>query len=131
MSEAGAARVLVVDDNVIVRNALAGIVRQDENLMLVGEARSGETALEAVVRLAPDVVCLDVLMPGMDGLEALRRIRESHPAVRVVIITGQATADVLKSALAAGAHGFVVKPFNASKVLGAIYKALGAGATQS
>jgi two-component system chemotaxis response regulator CheY len=73
---------------------------------------------------APDVVCLDVLMPGMDGVSLLKRIREKHEDSRVVMITGEARAEVVKEALALGARGFVVKPFSAAKVLHAIRQAL-------
>jgi len=117
-------RVLVVDDNAVIRAALTSIIRQDERLTVVGEAASGEAALEAIKTSKPDVVCLDVLMPGIDGLAVLRRIRDEHPTMRVVIITAGATPEVVKDALALGAHGLVVKPFNASKVLSVIRSAL-------
>jgi len=96
-------------------------------LTIVGEASTGELALEAVKALQPDVVCLDVLMPGMGGLVTLKRICEEHPAVRPIIITGAGTSDVVKEALALGAKGFVVKPFNAQKVLSVIHSALVTG----
>jgi DNA-binding NarL/FixJ family response regulator len=120
-------RVLVVEDNAVVRLALTGLLRQDENILVVGEAASGEAGLEAVKTLNPHVVCLDVLLPGIGGLEVLRTIRQEHPGVRVVIITGEATSEVLKEAQSLGAHGFVVKPFNGAKVLRAIYGALRQG----
>jgi len=110
-------RVLIVDDNPVVRLALRGVCRHDYGVDVIGEACTGDSALEAVKTLKPDVVCLDILMPGCDGLAALRRIREEHPTVRVVIISGNGTATVVKEALANGAHGFVVKPFTADKVL--------------
>jgi DNA-binding NtrC family response regulator len=81
-------------------------------------------ALDAIKALQPDLVCLDVLMPGLDGLGTLKRMREEHPAVRAVVITGAATSDVVKEALALGAKGLVVKPFNAQKVLSVIHSAL-------
>jgi len=120
-------RILVVDDNQVIRIALRGVIRQDPCLTVVGEASTGELALEAVKALQPHVVCLDVLMPGMGGLVTLKRICEEHPAVRPIIITGAGTSDVVKEALALGAKGFVVKPFNAQKVLSVIHSALVTG----
>jgi two-component system, chemotaxis family, chemotaxis protein CheY len=116
-SNAPAAHILVVDDHQAIRIALSGVIRQDRRLTVVGEASTGEMALEVVKALRPDLVCLDVLMPGMGGLATLKRMREEHPMVMPIIITGAGTSDVVKEALALGAKGFVVKPFNAEKVL--------------
>ena len=128
VNSVSSARVLIVDDNAVVRSALSGVIRQDERLVLVGEAPSGDAALEMIETTMPDLVCLDVLMQGSDGLTVLRRIREEHPTIRVLMISGQATSEVVKQALQLGAHGFVVKPFNAGKVLNAIHSALDRGA---
>ncbi len=122
-----AARVLIVDDHQLTRAAISGVVRLDPKLMLVGQSDSGELALQAITSLNPDVVCLDVLMPGMDGLAVLQRIRQDHPTIRVVMITGANTVDVMKKAIDLGAHGFVVKPFSARDVLCAIDAALRSG----
>ena len=119
-----AARVLIVDDHQLTRAALSGIVRLDPGLVVVGQSPSGEIALQAIGLLVPDVVCLDVWMPGMDGLAVLRRIRDKHPAIRVVMVTGAATPEVVKEANDGGAHGFVSKPFSATSVLRAINAAL-------
>ena len=119
------ARVLIVDDNNMIREVLRGLIRHDPRLSVVGEAANGEAAMDLVAQLNPNLVCLDVLMPGMGGLEVLRSIREAHPEVRVIVITGQSTSDVVSEALKLGANGFVVKPFSADKVLKAIHTALG------
>jgi two-component system chemotaxis response regulator CheY len=119
------ARVLIVDDNDVIRRALRGLIRQDESLIVLGEAASGETALQSIKADTPDLVCLDVVMPGMDGLTVLKTIREEHPDVKVVMITGQATSETVAQARELGANGFVVKPFNAAKVLATIRAALG------
>jgi two-component system, chemotaxis family, chemotaxis protein CheY len=126
-----ASRILVVDDNQVIRMTLSGVIRQDPRLTVVGEASSGEMALEAVKALQPDLVCLDVIMPGIGGLATLKRMREEHPAVRTIIITAEGTSEILKEALAAGANGFVVKPFSAAKVLSAIHTALTANQKRS
>ena len=118
------ARVLIVDDNDVIRRALRGLMRQDESLTVPGEAACGEMALQSIKAEEPDLVCLDVVMPGMDGLAVLKTIREEHPRVRVVIITGQATSEIVAQARELGARSFVVKPFNAAKVLATIHAAL-------
>jgi two-component system chemotaxis response regulator CheY len=119
-------RIYVVDDNEVIRRVLRGIIRQDESLELVGEASGGGSALEGIKVLLPDVVCLDVLMPDLDGLSVLATIREKYPAMRVVMVTGQSTSEVVTDARKLGVHAFVVKPFNAAKVLRAIHTALAA-----
>jgi two-component system chemotaxis response regulator CheY len=118
------ATVFVVDDNDVVRRVLAGIVRQDESLLLVGEATNGGAALEALRRKAPDVVCLDMMMPGLDGLGVLEQLREKCADTKVIMITGYPTSDLVNKSRELGAAGFVVKPFNAAKVLSVIQWAL-------
>jgi len=125
MSTRTCARVLVVDDNDVVRRALKGVIAHDEALLVIGEASSGTSALESIKALQPDLVCLDIMMPGVDGLTVLRQVRQEYPAIRVVLITGQATAETVALARELGARGFVVKPFNAAKVLKTIHAALG------
>ena len=130
MAEAQALyNIVVAEDNAVVREVLRGIIRQDKTLKIVGEAVNGPAALELVESHKPHLVCLDILMPGMDGLSVLRKIREDHPQTRVIIVTGQSTSDVVSEALKLGANGFVVKPFNADKLLRAIHNALAPPAT--
>lgn len=108
--------ILIVDDNDLMRTLLRGILRGEE-YEVAGEARNGRGAVEMVERLKPDIVCLDVMMPEMDGLEALQAIKAAQPKVEVVMISGNASADNVKEALEQGAAGFIVKPFNAARVL--------------
>ena len=117
-------RILIVDDNAVVRTTLKSLIRHDSQFVVIGEADSGQAALAAIKHADPDLVCLDVLMPGMDGIALLERIRKEHERIKVVMITGDATADVVKKALALGARGFVIKPFSSTKVLSAIRQAL-------
>lgn len=110
------ASVLIVDDNDIMRTVLRSILRTHE-YDVVGEARNGIAAVEMASRLKPEIICLDVMMPEKNGLEALCEIKAARPHVSVVMITGNADPDTVQEAIMNGAVGFIVKPFNAAKVL--------------
>lgn len=120
------AKILIVDDNTVIREVLQGVIRRDERLEVVGMASDGNVALARIEALRPDLVCLDILMPGIDGIAVLRTIHESFPGTRVILVSGESRPDIVSRALRAGASGFVVKPFNADKVLRAIHAALAA-----
>ncbi|PKO33590.1 MAG: response regulator [Betaproteobacteria bacterium HGW-Betaproteobacteria-7] len=108
--------VLIVDDNDIMRTVLRGILRSHE-YDVVGEARNGNGAVEMAERLKPDIICLDVLMPEKNGLEALLEIKAARPEVHIVMVTGNADPDTVQKSIMSGAAGFIVKPFNAARVL--------------
>lgn len=110
------ASVLIVDDNDLMRTLLRSILR-GEHYEVVGEARNGTAAVEMVERLRPSIVCLDVMMPQMNGIEALCAIKEAHPETQVVMVTGNASPENVQEAIMHGAVGFIVKPFNTAKVL--------------
>jgi two-component system chemotaxis response regulator CheY len=116
MSRKPAPTVLIVDDNDMMRTLLRGILR-NENYTIVGEARNGVAAVEMATRLRPKLVCLDLNMPEMDGMTALAHIKTSLPDTQVVMITSSSHADDVREAVNRGAAGFIVKPFNAAKVL--------------
>ena len=116
--------IVVAEDNAVVREVVRGIIRQDKTLKIVGEAANGQSALDLVHSHKPNVICLDIMMPGLDGISVLRQLKEEHAETRVIIVTGQSTYDVVTEAMKLGAHGFVVKPFNADKLLRAIHNAL-------
>jgi|RhiMethySRZTD1v2_1073278.scaffolds.fasta_scaffold118401_1 two-component system chemotaxis response regulator CheY len=121
-------RIVVVDDNPVIRDLLRGILRHDDSFVVVGEATSGDTAIDVVEKLRPDLICLDVMLPGLDGIAVLRALRAVHPEMRVVLVTGRATSSVVSEALELGAAGFVVKPFNAARLLSTVRTALAAPA---
>lgn len=109
--------VLIVDDNDMMRSLLRGILRNGGH-NVIGEASNAPTAIEMANRLKPDIVCLDIVMPGeMDGLEALVEIKKDRTQTQVVMITGNADQDTVQEAINNGASGFIVKPFNAARVL--------------
>lgn len=117
------ARVMVIDDNDVTRTLLRGILTR-ELYQLAGEANNGEQGLEMVLLQKPDLVCLDIQMPKMDGLEVLQKIKEQLPFTSVVMITGSTERETVETAIEAGADGYVVKPFNLGRVVDTVSKAL-------
>jgi DNA-binding NarL/FixJ family response regulator len=103
--------VLVVDDSPVFRRGMSRAVRLCAGLELIGEAEGGEAALDAIERLRPDVVLLDLRMPDIDGLEVLERMRDVVPAprCRVLLVSASLDEDIERIALAAGAAGCVSK----------------------
>ena len=109
-------RIAIVDDNDMMRSILRGILR-GEAYDVIGEARNGTLAVELAERMKPDILCLDVMMPEMDGIAALTAIKAANPNILVVMITSNADPDTVQGAIQNGASAFIVKPFNAAKVL--------------
>jgi NarL family two-component system response regulator LiaR len=102
-------RVLVVDDHAVVREGLRTFLELQDGIEVVGEAADGEEAIETAVRLRPDVVLLDLVMPRLDGIAAMRALRERVPAARVIVLTSFLDDDKLLPALRAGAAGYLLK----------------------
>lgn len=117
-------KIVIVDDNEVIRIALRAILRQ-AGFEVVGEAKDGAGALDLVQRVAPDLVCLDVMMPGRSGVEVLAELRERHPRVKVLMITGKSDRETVSEVVERGAAGMVLKPFNAAKVVETVTRALG------
>ena len=106
---AEAIRVLVADDHAVVREGLRTFLELQEGIEVVGEAADGREAVEVAERLRPDVVVLDLVMPGLDGVGAMRLLRQSLPAARVIVLTSFLDDDKLLPALRAGAAGYLLK----------------------
>jgi len=102
-------RVLVVDDHPVVRTGVRGMLASDADFEVVGEAGDGEEAVRQVEGLLPDVVLMDLRMPGVNGVEATRRIRARHPGVQVLVLTTYDTDDDIVRAVEAGAVGYLLK----------------------
>ena len=113
-------RVLVADDHAIVRSGLAQLVGSADDLDLVGEARDGDEAIVEAARLRPDVVLMDLSMPGTDGIEATRRIVRDNPEVQVLILTSFSDRGRILGAIEAGAIGYLLKHAEPETILAGI-----------
>jgi DNA-binding NarL/FixJ family response regulator len=105
----GTLRVVTVDDHQLMLDAIRITLEEAEGIEVVGEALSGSEALPLIARTLPDIVLLDIRMPNMDGLACLGRIRERHPNIKVVILSGIDEPEQIRTALEQGACAFVVK----------------------
>ena len=101
--------VLLVDDQALLRMGFRLVIESEPDLEVVGEASDGRVALDQVAALAPDVVVMDVRMPGMDGIEATRRVVAEHPGTRVLVLTTFDVDEYAFAALRSGASGFLLK----------------------
>jgi DNA-binding NarL/FixJ family response regulator len=120
--------VLVVDDHALFRTGVANIINQEADLCVVAEAGNGAEAVDAFERHHPDVTLLDLRMPVMDGVEAVRRIRAREPQARVIVLTTYDTDDEIARALKAGAKAYVLKDIGADGLVSCI-RAVLAGKT--
>jgi two-component system, NarL family, response regulator LiaR len=118
-------RVFVVDDHPLVRTGLAAAIGVCADLAFVGEAADGDEALQRVAAARPDVVLLDISMPGLDGIAVLARLRPTMPSTRFVMLTSSAEAVEVRRALAAGASGYLLKNASATELAEKIRQAHG------
>jgi DNA-binding NarL/FixJ family response regulator len=120
--------VTIVEDDARVRRALAGIVRSAVDCECAGEYETGEAALTGLPARQPQVVLMDIDLPGMNGIECVRRLRERLPVAQILMLTVFNDTDSIFQALAAGATGYLVKPVRAVELLAAIRDVHGGGA---
>jgi two-component system response regulator DesR len=113
-------RVVIVDDHVLFAESLQLLLSEDERIEVVGCARGGEEAVPLVEAVEPDVVLMDIAMPGTDGIEATRRIRAASPRTHVLILTGIDASKEIERARGAGASGFLTKKQGAFELTEAI-----------
>ena len=118
-----AVSVLIVDDLAFIKIVLRDII-ESNGFRVIGEASNGEQAITRYQDTRPDVVLMDITMPGMDGLTALRKIREIDPAARVIICSALGQQQLIVQAIQLGAKDFIVKPFQPQRVVSALKKAL-------
>jgi two-component system, NarL family, response regulator LiaR len=113
-------RVLIADDHAVVRQGLRTFLDLQADIDVVGEAADGEEAVAAAAEHAPDVILLDLLMPVLDGVAALRRLREAAPVARVIVLTSFGEDERLFAALRAGAAGYLLKDVEPAELVRAI-----------
>lgn len=113
-------RVLLVDDHAVVREGLRAFLELQEGIAVVGEAADGIEAIEGATRLRPDVILMDLVMPELDGVSAMRSLRERLPEARVIVLTSFLDDDKLLPALRAGAAGYLLKNAEPQEVARAI-----------
>ena len=124
-------RVLLVDDHTMVRRGLATILKVFDDLQLAGEAENAEAAIQLCGEVEPDVVLMDMVLPGMDGATATRTIRQQFPQVQVIALTSFKEGALIKNALEAGAIGYLLKDVSADELAQAIRAAYAGRATLS
>jgi two-component system response regulator NreC len=115
-----ATRVLIADDHPVLRSGLRVLLGADPGLEVVGEAGSGEETLRLAEELRPDVVLLDISMPGENGIETVRRLKAKLPALRVLFLTMHEEEGMLLEALGAGADGYLIKRADEAEIIQAI-----------
>ena len=110
-------RVLVADDHTLFRYGLKAILANAQGFEVVGEASTGEEVVEQAARMRPDIILMDIQMPGINGIEATRRVLETDPEVGVVVVTMFEDDDSVFAAMRAGARGYVLKGADGEEVM--------------
>jgi len=116
----GKIRVFLADDHLILREGIRSLLQKVEGIEVVGEASDGEEAVAQVVQLVPDVVLMDITMPGLNGLEATQQIKKENSQIKVLILTVHETGQYLSGMLKVGASGYVVKTATSNELISAI-----------
>lgn len=116
-------RILIVDDAAFMRMMIKDILTKN-GFEVVGEAENGQVAIEKYKELKPDLVTMDITMPEMDGIQAVKKIREIDSSARIIICSAMGQQAMVIDAIQAGAKDFIVKPFQPDRVIEAVRKAL-------
>ncbi len=113
-------RVLIADDHTILRDGIRSLLEDEADIVVIGEAEDGHTAVRMVMQLQPDVVLMDIAMPMLNGLEATRQIKRDNPNVKVLVLTMHENEEYIRQVLACGAMGYILKDAAARELLDAI-----------
>ena len=116
-------RVMLVDDHEVVRLGIAGALEAESDFSIVGQAADGESSVQMATVLQPDVVLMDILLPGIDGIEACRQIKEASPRTYVVMLTSHTKQEAVLAAIMAGACGYLLKNTAPRAIVSAIRSA--------
>ena len=125
---AGPVRVLIVDDHPLFRDGMRGLLDSVADAEVIGEATSGDEAVELAEKLHPDVILMDIKMPGTNGIEATRKVLEANPYIGVLVVTMFEDDDSVFAAMRAGARGYLLKDARGEEVVNAIRTVAGGGA---
>ena len=120
MSNSNSIRVLIAEDHAIVRKGVRTLLSLEKDIEVIGEAANGREAVEQVGNLNPDVVLMDLVMPELDGIQAIQQIRTIHPGAKVLVLTSFATDDKIFPAIKAGALGYLLKDSDPAELARAI-----------
>jgi two-component system, NarL family, response regulator LiaR len=120
MTQSNPIRIMLVDDHMVVRSGLSTVLAVYDDMKLIGEAGDGEEAIVLCERLQPDVILMDLLMPKMDGVTAIRIIKERWPKIQVIALTSFKEEEYVEGALKAGASGYLLKNVSAEELVTAI-----------
>jgi len=123
-------KLLVVDDAVIIREIIKDTLKS-AGWTIVGEADNGQTAIERYRELQPDVMTLDMVMPGFDGLHALRQILQEFPAAKIIVVSALDQKNVLKDAFKIGAADFILKPFDKKNLVETVERVIATSAVET
>src|SRR5574341_376437 len=113
-------RVMVVDDHELIRSGLVTCLTADEHVEVVGQAANGLEAIEQVGSAHPDIILMDLVMPGIDGIRTMQEIRIEHPDVRLIVLTAYADRELVQTSLKAGASGYLLKDISVDDLVSAI-----------
>jgi DNA-binding NarL/FixJ family response regulator len=102
-------RILIVEDHTLLRAGLRALLTQEADIEIVGEADNGHDAVNMIAKLSPQLVLMDISMPGMNGIEAIRDIKRRYPETRVLVLTIHKTEEYIHESLRAGADGYILK----------------------
>lgn len=117
-------KIMIVDDSLIIRIRLRDLF-ESIGFEVVAEAESGEKAIPKFKESKPDIVTMDIILPGIDGIEVVEKLIEIDPEVKIIMLSGAAQRAMVVKAIKAGALGYIIKPFNESKVMEVVYEVLG------
>jgi DNA-binding NarL/FixJ family response regulator len=120
-------KVAIVDDDEGIRSSLSALIKRAPGLKLVGEYANGETAVREIPKLLPDVVIMDINLPGMKGYDCVRQLKTAHPAIQFLMLTVYEDSDSLFNSLRAGASGYLLKRTASARLLEAIHDVCAGG----
>jgi DNA-binding NarL/FixJ family response regulator len=120
-------RVLIVDDHAFIRRGVQSILQSFPEWVMCGEAGDGTDAVRLAEELNPDVVLMDVTMPGMNGIDATRIIRKAHPQMKIVLLTLHESSEILRNGFRAGANGYLLKADAEQELIKALRVVVGEG----